>query len=220
MATETMKIVHKGCGVCFEVKRIDEETLKGKKIKCPKCGRIEPFSEYYIYKNEEPQNHKKEEQKPRPEPNPRKDKRTETYINRDTFGRLKFNPPTLQEITLKEGRYVIGRKCEGSNANIQIPINNDSKRTSREHIVIEVKKISTGIIHCVSLNKERVNTTYINKNQLKYGDKIILRNGDVITLPDVAITFTLPDNGQTQYDEKYKTQYEQSDDTDGTEYRY
>ncbi len=203
MAAETMKIVHKSCGVILEIKSIDAEALQGKVIKCHHCGRKEPFSEYYIVK----------EQEPKPD-NP-----TDIHINRGTFGRLKFNPPTLQEITLKEGRYVIGRKCDASDADIQIPINNDHNRTSRNHIVIEVKKLSSGsITHCVSLCKERVNNTYIGDKILKYGDKIILRNGSVIKLPDVTITFTLPNNGDTRYDEKYKTRYKQSDDTDGTEY--
>lgn len=98
---------------------------------------------------------------------------------------------------LKAGRNVIGRKSLKSNADFQIEVN-EGRSMSREHLVIEVKKKPTGGFgHYVSLYKEQVNKTSIGKDQLHYGDCIVLKDGDLINLPDAVLRFEIPDDERT-----------------------
>lgn len=99
---------------------------------------------------------------------------------------------------LNAGANVIGRKASASKAHFQIDTGTN-KRMSREHLIIEVKRIpSKGFTHHVSLFKERVNKTFVNASQLLWGDKIILQHGDRIKLPDMDLRFELPDEEATQ----------------------
>lgn len=98
---------------------------------------------------------------------------------------------------LKPGRNVIGRRGQKSEANFQIDTA-DKRSMSREHIVIEVKKIPVkGFVHYVSLYKEKVNKTFINNEPLFYGDCIVLNHGDIIKLPDATLSFEIPDEEET-----------------------
>lgn len=113
-----------------------------------------------------------------------------------TIGRLKGKDQTFQ---LHIGRNVIGRKGVKSQADFQIDTI-DNKMVSREHLVIEVKKVTAkGFVHYVSLFKEKVNNTYVGSEQLLYGDCIVLRDGDVIRLPGIEIRFEIPDEDGTVY---------------------
>lgn len=98
---------------------------------------------------------------------------------------------------LRPGRNVIGRKGTKSEANFQIDTY-EKRAMSREHIVIEVKKVpAKGFVHYVSLFKERVNATFIGNEQLLYGDCIVLNHGDIIKLPDASLKFEIPDDDAT-----------------------
>lgn len=100
---------------------------------------------------------------------------------------------------LKPGRNIIGRKGQKSTADFQIDTA-EKRAMSREHIVIEVKKMpAKGFVHYISLSKEKVNRTTIGKSQLLYGDCLILNHGDIINLPDASLRFELPDDEGTQY---------------------
>ena len=114
------------------------------------------------------------------------------------IGLLKVLPagPTFQ---LRQGRQTIGRKTiNPPHADFGIP--NESKRMSREHLIIEVKKVpSKGYVHYVSLAKEKVNVTFIGQNKMEYGDCVVLQHGDIIRLPDQDLRFELPDEEGTIY---------------------
>jgi len=98
---------------------------------------------------------------------------------------------------LRPGRNVIGRKGQKSEAHFQIDTA-DKRSMSREHIVIEVKKLPLkGFVHYVSLYKEKVNKTSIGNEQLLYGDCIVLNHGDIIKLPDATLRFEIPDGEET-----------------------
>lgn len=98
---------------------------------------------------------------------------------------------------LRPGRNVIGRKGQKSEANFQIDTA-DKRSMSREHIVIEVKKLPLkGFVHYVSLYKENVNKTSIGNEPLLYGDCIVLNHGDIIKLPDATLKFEIPDGEET-----------------------
>lgn len=91
-----------------------------------------------------------------------------------------------KEFILNVGKNIIGRKSTSSTATIQIE--NESLRLSREHLVIDVKKTELSIYRYIAtLYKENVNATFVNDEKLEYGDKILLKSGDVIKLPDVVI---------------------------------
>lgn len=119
------------------------------------------------------------------------------------FGQMNFTLGKVKLIgtgisyQLKPGRNIIGRKGTKSNANFQI--DTDEKRSmSREHIVIEVKKVSgKGFVHYISLFKEKVNKTYIGNEPLFYGDCVVLNHGDIIKLPDASLKFEIPDDEGT-----------------------
>ncbi len=71
---------------------------------------------------------------------------------------------------------------------------------SREHIVIEVKKLPVkGFVHYVSLYKEKVNKTSIGNEPLLYGDCVVLNHGDIIKLPDATLRFEIPDGEETDF---------------------
>ena len=108
-------------------------------------------------------------------------------------------PDLGQPYRLKPGRNIVGRKASNSTADCQIPPLAGSKRMSREHLVIEVKKVAgKGFVHYVSLYKERVNVTFVNNAELEYGDCIVLSHGDIIRLPDAVVKFEIPDEEGTQ----------------------
>lgn len=114
-----------------------------------------------------------------------------------TIGKVKLIGSGIS-YQLEPGRNVIGRKGTKSSADFQI--DTDEKRSmSREHIVIEVKKVpAKGFVHYISLFKEKVNKTYIGNEPLLYGDCIVLNHGDVIKLPDADLKFEIPDDEATE----------------------
>ncbi|MBD5355436.1 MAG: FHA domain-containing protein [Bacteroides sp.] len=113
-----------------------------------------------------------------------------------TIGKISFLDNGIS-YQLHPGRNVIGRKSLRSEADIQI--DTAGKRSmSREHIVIEVKKVPIkGFVHYLTLYKEKVNPTYIREEQVLYGDCIILSHGDIIKLPDAILKFEIPDEEAT-----------------------
>ena len=82
-------------------------------------------------------------------------------------------------------------------AKIQIPAG-ENRRMSREHLVIEVKKISgKGFVHYVSLCKEKQNATFLNEERIAFGDCLVLKDRDVLRLPDATLRFEIPDEEET-----------------------
>lgn len=115
-----------------------------------------------------------------------------------TIGALRL-ASTNTLIQLKPGRNVVGRKSANSGANIQINTG-ENRSMSREHIVIDVKKHPVeGIIHCVSLYKDKVNKTFVGTEQLLPGDVLILQPGTIIKLPDATLRFEIPDEERTVF---------------------
>lgn len=113
-----------------------------------------------------------------------------------TIGRL-IKEDSGEEFKLKPGRNVIGRKGHRSGADIQIDTA-ERRSMSREHIVVEVKKDpAMGFVHYISLFKEKVNPTFVGNETLLYGDCLILKDGDIIKLPDAVLRFEIPDEEAT-----------------------
>ena len=185
-----METIDVKCPWCSATLRIQQTPgMESKNITCPNCKQTSPFIKFkkIIPVEEESvtcfpgSNGNSQNAKP------------EILI----IGRLVI-PLSGISFQLKPGKNIIGRKASASTANFQISTS-ENKRLSREHLIIEVKRIpSTGFMHYVSLYKERVNKTFINNTQLLYGDTLILQHGDIIKLPDLNLRFEFPDEEATQ----------------------
>lgn len=188
---DIVKIKCPKCGAVMNVKRVPG--IECKSVKCPSCKEVNPFVKFRILNsnsgigqsgNEEPTHYGDEEP-------------TMPQLNYNfTIGILRL--PDGKEFELKNGANIIGRAAASSKATIQLPTDPTHKRLSREHIVIDVvKDPNQGYVHYASLYKKEVNTTKVNDAILEYGDKIKLLDGDKLYLPDMILTFELPDDDKT-----------------------
>ncbi|MCM1006295.1 MAG: FHA domain-containing protein [Prevotella sp.] len=99
---------------------------------------------------------------------------------------------------LNPGKNVVGRKAETSKADVRIDTHGNV-HTSREHLIIDVERTSFGgYRHWVSLYKKEVNDTFVDGEKLTEYDKIELTDGNIIKLPDLSLTFELPDADKTR----------------------
>lgn len=175
--------------------------IESKNVTCPICKHKFPFTQF---------------RRVSPVPGNEEDPQTEYPFQRDniansdterttaiagapnfSLGRLLI-PGSGIYFQLKPGRNVVGRKGQKSMADFQIDTP-DKRNMSREHLIIEVKKIPVkGFVHYASLFKEKVNKTFIGSEQLLFGDCIVLNNGDLIKLPDAILKFEIPDEEATE----------------------
>ncbi len=180
-----------GCPTCGSILSVRSVPgMETKNVTCPVCKKTFPFTRFKVIEKADEDEHTRY---------PGEEDHGETEVNRDknyTLGRL-YVPVLGLSFQLGLGKNIIGRKASGSAVPIQIPC--QTKRMSREHLVIEIKKVlGQGFVHYVSLNKEQVNPTYIGNCQLEYGDKIVLKHNDIIKLPDMEIRFEIPDEEGTE----------------------
>ncbi len=188
-----------GCPVCGSVLSVQNQPgIESKSVTCPVCKNKSPFSAFRrIASNTGNASKEETTQYPNSKSGYAKEE-TETDIDKGpnyTLGKLAI-PALGLSFQLKPGKNIIGRKASASSATCQIPC--ETKRMSREHLVIEIKKIpGKGFVHCASLYKEKVNPTFIGQNKLEYGDCVILHHRDLIRLPDVEARFEIPDNEAT-----------------------
>ena len=184
---ETLDVKCPWCSALLRIK--SAKRMEGKNITCPICKHTSPFTQFkkIIQAEEESETCL-----------PGTDGNTPNLSQENIIiGRL-IIPITGISYQLLPGKNIIGRKASASTANFQIETG-ENKRMSREHLIIEVKRVSTtGFIHLVSLYKERVNKSFINSTELLWGDTLILQHGDIINLPDIDMRFELPDEEATQ----------------------
>lgn len=192
MEVDTQKIKCPCCGAILTIKKITG--IEGKNIKCPVCNSSTPHK---LYKDvSAPQQHDHTEYH-----GSNRLRKEETQINMSqnfTYGELTVLNSNVPKLRLKTGKIIIGRKANSSVADFQIPTDG-SNRMSKEHLVIEVKKVpQRGIVHYISLYKERVNDTFLNNEKMVYGDCVVLKNGDLIKLPDATLKFEISDDEGTE----------------------
>ena len=102
-------------------------------------------------------------------------------------GRLYSLAGNMPGIRLREGRNIIGREASSSSADIRLPRAYD--RISREHLIINVKRVGYGYKHEIQLYKREVNATMLNDTTLSGGDIYLLKEGDTIKFPGLALRF-------------------------------
>ena len=185
-----METIDVKCPWCSATLRIRQTPgMEGKTITCPNCKHTSPFIQF---KKVVPA----EEESVNCFPGGIGNVTIPTKENL-LIGRL-IIPIIDISYQLLPGKNIIGRKASASTANFQIETG-ENKRMSREHLLIEVKRIpSTGFMHYVTLCKERVNNTFINSTELLWVDTLILQHGDIIKLPDIDLRFELPEEEATQ----------------------
>lgn len=193
------------CGAVLSVK--DQQGIETKNVTCPVCKHLYPFVKFKKVSPTLAGDESDTEYPDREEHTSYNCKcgqsgREETELNNNhgnfSLGMLKVAGTDIS-FRLRPGRNIIGRRAQKTGADIQI--DTAGKRSmSREHIVIEVKKIpAKGFVHYISLFKEKVNKTFIDGEQLLYGDCIILNDGALIELPDATLKFEIPDNDNTTF---------------------
>lgn len=190
---DIIKIKCPFCACLLSVK--NQVGIETKFVTCPNCKRKSAFPSFKRIIDYD------EEHTVYPEQNMMQNtsSKEETLFAQDknlSIGSIIVNGRTIR---LNPGKNIIGRKANQSAATIQIPVT-ESLRMSREHLVIEVKRVpGKGFVHYASLCKERINATYIGNERLEYGDCIVLNNGDLLKLPDATLRFEIVDDEGTVF---------------------
>lgn len=195
---DIIKIKCPYCGAVLSVK--NQAGIESKSVTCPICKQKSPFKDFKKVVDKV-----NDERTQYPGDDEKTSYRTSSDPGTDignglnfTLGKLRVMPsgPSFQ---LKPGKNIIGRRATQSSADFQIPMEG-SKRLSREHLVIEIKKVQgKGFVHYASLCKQKTNKTFIGSEQLEYGDCLVLNHGDIIKLPDVNVKFEIPDEEGTDF---------------------
>ena len=196
---EIIKIKCPFDGAVLSIK--NQPGLESKSVTCPICKHKYPFTQFKVVtpvtnKDDDP-----------PTDYPGGEERTSYGADKPTdLGAMNFTPGrvvvvgTIISYRLKPGRNIIGRKASKSAADFGIDTG-ENRKMSREHIVIEIKKVpAKGFVHYLSLYKEKVNKTFVGNEPLVYGDCIILNHGDIIKLPDADLRFEIPNEDDTDYE--------------------
>lgn len=196
MDSKILRIKCPDCGAVLNVKYL--AGIENKVVKCPVCKQSAPF---YQFKKLDAVVEDSETQYPEGksgESTQFSDKNNVADSPNFSIGTLKLVGSTLAPFRLKPGRNVVGRKSDASSADILIDTAG-SRRMSREHLLIEVKKVQgKGFVHYVSLFKEKVNNSYLNQTLIEYGDCMVLKSGDMLKLPDADLMFEIPDGDATE----------------------
>lgn len=196
---EIIQIKYPFCGAMLSVKNFPG--IESKNVTCPICKHKYPFTQF---KRVQPANPSDDPHTEYPEQQERtsyaygNQSDEETDLGDYTLGKL-YIMGGGGSYQLKPGRNVIGRRAQKSAADFQIDTAGN-RAMSREHIVIDVKKVpGKGFVHYISLFKEKVNKTYIGGEPILYGDCIVLNHGDIIKLPDANLKFEITDGEGTTY---------------------
>lgn len=174
MAHQTVEIVCPQCHVRLSVTNSKDEAIK--RIKCPNCGK--PI--VIRFKR-----------------NIQNDGATELG-GLPLAGATQLGPVNVSrqscylelngtKYDLQIGRNSIGRKANSSTADVQLDVND--LYMSRQHVIINVRRLSDGGIKTGICNDRNKNATRINGIELKSGDEIILHDNDSIRMGDTTVTF-------------------------------
>ena len=89
--------------------------------------------------------------------------------------------------SLHLGRNLVGRKSKSSNADVQIPT--DDLEMSREHVIINIMKISDGRIKALVRNYKKNVVTSVNGIALEIDDEVVLTDRADLKLGNTSITY-------------------------------
>ena len=179
------------CGALLSVRNLPG--IKNRNITCPICKQTNRFGQYRTGSAAAPDQGGR-----MPGGFGSADEATQYGPMNFNIGRLRLQGTAIS-FQLRPGKNEIGRKTANSTVDFQIDTG-EHRRMSRRHLVVEVvKEPHKGFVHYVSLSKENVNPTMIDGNPLHFGvDRVILRHGALIGLPDAELRFELPDEDATE----------------------
>ena len=92
-----------------------------------------------------------------------------------------------QKYPLGFGNNVIGRKATTSQATVQIAT--DDRYMSRQHLAIQVCKVSTDNVRVVVSNYHNKNASYVNGQLLNEGDQLVLTEGSIIKMGNTTVVY-------------------------------
>ena len=174
MTPLTINIKCPGCGVILRVTNSKNEDEK--RFACPKCGKhiVVPF-----YKLKQDDGETQLDGKPGAQA---------TQLGGANIDQkscyLECNGKSYE---LSIGRNSVGRKAITSTADVQIET--DDRFLSREHMVINVRRLPDGGVKVDISNDKNKNVTRINDMILEQGDAIVLHDGDTIAIGATIMTF-------------------------------
>lgn len=173
MLPQTINIKCPSCGVVLRVTNSRNESEK--RFSCPKCGKriVVPF--YRL---------KAEDGETQLDGTPGAQSTQLGNANMQQSCHLICNGV---EYALPIGRNIVGRKASSSGADIQIET--DDKYMSREHMVINVRRLPDGGIKVDVSNHKNKNSTRVNDLLLQSGDAIVLHDGDTIQMGSTIMAF-------------------------------
>ena len=92
-----------------------------------------------------------------------------------------------KEYELSIGSNTVGRSASTSIADVQIET--DDLFMSREHAVINVRRLPNGGLKIDISNFKNKNTTKVNDYRLESDDAIVLHDGDTVEMGSTSMTF-------------------------------
>ena len=161
--------------------------MESKKIKCPKCG--------VILEVKNPNNEAvRTFSCPRSKVGMRVTFREEepaTVLGTKPNGRNQSIRPRLlyggEEFALCDGRNVVGREAQSSQATVQIPT--PDHFMSRQHAVVMVSAMADGGRKAVLSCYQNKNALVVDGQPLEPGDEVRLHDGCRITMGETTVTF-------------------------------
>ena len=173
MLPQTINIKCPSCGVVLRVTNSKNEAEKH--FSCPKCGKriVVPFYKLRV-----------EDGETQLDGNPVAQATQIGNANMQESCHLTCNG---KDYPLPIGRNVVGRKASTSSADVQVET--DDKFMSREHMVINVRRLPDGGIKVDVSNYKNKNSTRVNDLLLQSGDAIVLHDGDTIQMGSTIMAF-------------------------------
>lgn len=89
--------------------------------------------------------------------------------------------------SLAFGDNIVGRKATTSQATVQIAT--EDRYMSRQHLIINVIKISSEKVRVIASNYHNKNASYVNGQLLQEGDQLILTDGSTIKMGTTTVTY-------------------------------
>jgi hypothetical protein len=172
MTPQTINIKCPSCGVVLKVTNSKNEPVK--RFACPKCAKpiLVPFYKLRPEDGETQMDGKGEAQS--------------TQLASSELQQSCNLTCGGKEYELAIGSYSIGRQAVTSTADIQI--DTDDLYMSREHAMMNVRRLADGGIKVDISNLKNKNTTLVNDYMLQPGDAIVVHDGDTIKMGNTIVT--------------------------------
>ena len=169
---ETMKIKCPNCGAILIVRRV--QGMESKSVPCAVCKVTNPFVKFTKVKEQayDPEDTELKKKKSHKDDTDEED----TDFEKEA---LLYDVSTQKRYLLKEGLNLVGRKTYKKESVADVPVETLVKGFSRSHFYVEVMRYDTDLKLKLYL-AENKNETYVNSERIEKGEKIMLKEGDVV----------------------------------------